>query len=596
MTMRTSPVLDRFAASVLLVALTSHAAVGLPTAPEAAISAAGVLQPAESRASGPAAIAVTFAPGEAAAQPVSGRLVIALIAPGSKLPPGTSPHDAPFWDDLQPLFAKEVTGLKPGDTVVLDDTWEHNSIPVSKLAPGQYQAGARLIATRISSSWKSVAGNWTSPVTSFEIPPAAAAPAAATVPVKLELSQPTKARQWRQTDGVELFEMKSELLSAALGREVTLRAGVVLPAGYDPSAQIAGKPRQYAAVYEVPGFGGDHTGAAGVARGRKRAEDKAAAPDTASAPDPARLLAQSTFWIVLDPESNNGHALFADSANNGPRGKALTEELIPALERKYPLLARPEARLLRGHSSGGWSTLWLALNYPSTFGAAWPSAPDPVDFRRFQAVDIYTQKNMYIVPADDTAPEKAAAERIRATPGGAAEPAGGRSLIMSYRKAGKGTMSVRQETQGEDILGADNTSGQQWDSWFAVFGPRNSRGNPAALFDPVTGTIDRAVAEQYRTYDIGLKLRTDPAKYGPIFRKNIHLIVGDADEFFLNEAVALLKADLDALWPAEKTPGTGSITIIPGKTHGSVFGTPQAQRIPADMVEHLRATGVLPRP
>jgi len=582
-------VIDRLSASLLLIALASPAAadVSAPTAAPSSASATG--RQAEAGARSPVAIAVTFAPGQDAQQPISGRLVIALIAPGNKLPPGTSPDAAPFWDDLQPLFARDVADFKPGDSVTLDATWESNGFSAATLGPGRYQAAARFITNRQSSSWKSVPGNWTSPVVTFEIPQAGAAPAgAAAAAVKLELSQPTKAKTWRQTEGVELFEMKSELLSAALGREITLRAGVVLPAGYDPSVQIAGKPRQYAAVYEVPGFGGDHTGATGVARSRKRTEDKAA--------DPARILAQNTFWIVLDPESNNGHTLFADSANNGPRGKALTEELIPALERKYPLLARPEARLLKGHSSGGWSTLWLALNYPSTFGAAWPSAPDPVDFRRFQAVDIYSQKNMFTVPADDSGPEKTAAERIRATPGGAADPVDGRSLIMSYRKAGKGTMSVRQETQGEDMLGADNTSGQQWDSWFAVFGPRNSRGNPAALFDPATGAIDRAVAEQYRPYDMGLLLRTDPAKYGPIFRKNIHLIVGDADEFFLNEAVALLKADLDALWPAEKTPGTGSITIIPGKTHGSVFGTPQAQRIPADMVEHLCGAGVLPKP
>lgn len=535
---------------------------------------------------------VRFSPPPGSA-PASGRLVIAFIGPGSKLPPGTSPEEAPFWDDLQPIFAKDVTSLNPGDAVELDDTWEHNGVPLAKLSAGRYQAAARLITTRTSSSWKSAAGNWTGPTVSFGLPEAVAATAEPSAPVELELSEATKEKAWRQTQGAELFEIKSELLSAALGREITLRAGVVVPIGYDSKAQGSANALRYAAVYEVPGFGGDHHDAGTVARSRRALSRTS---EGASSSDPARELAENTFWIVLDPESNNGHTLFADSANNGPRARALIEELIPALEKKYPLVPRPEARLLRGHSSGGWSTLWLALNHPETFGAAWPSSPDPVDFRRFQAVDLYTQKNMFIVPADDTPAERAAAERIRVIPGGASEAEPGRWLITSYRKAGKGTMSVRQETQGENMLGADNTSGQQWDSWCAVFGPKNSRGNPAALFDPVSGTIDPAVAEQFRTYDIGHKLRTDPVRYGPIFRKNIHLIVGDADEFSLNEAVALLRADLDAVWPAEKTPGTGYLTIIPRATHGSVGKTREAQAIAGQMLDRLRAAGMLVKP
>jgi hypothetical protein len=40
-------------------------------------------------------------------------------------------------------------------------------------------------------------------------------------------------------------------------------------------------------------------------------------------------------------------------------------------------------RFLAGHSSGGWSALWLQVNYPGAFGGAWATAPDPVDFRSF---------------------------------------------------------------------------------------------------------------------------------------------------------------------------------------------------------------------
>ena len=106
-------------------------------------------------------------------------------------------------------------------------------------------------------------------------------------------------------------------------------------------------------------------------------------------------LARNAFQIWLDPESGNGHMLFANSDNNGPRGNALVNELIPALEAKYPLISKADARIVRGHSSGGWASLWLALQYPQTFGACFASSPDPVDFHRLEQIDIYDQDNMY---------------------------------------------------------------------------------------------------------------------------------------------------------------------------------------------------------
>src|SRR6185295_1412012 len=97
---------------------------------------------------------------------------------------------------------------------------------------------------------------------------------------------------------------------------------------------------------------------------------------------------------------------------------------IPALEAKYPLIADAHARLLRGHSSGGWSTLWLALTYPEIFGATWSTSPDPVDFRRLQLPDIYAGPNMYSgVDGKD---------------------------LPSYRGAGQERMTIRQENLMEE--------------------------------------------------------------------------------------------------------------------------------------------------
>src|SRR5262249_35913905 len=156
--------------------------------------------------------------------------------------------------------------------------------------------------------------------------------------------------------------------------------------------------------------------------------------------------------------------------------------------------------------------------YPETFGATWSTSPDPVDFRRLQLVDVYSQPNFYTDAQGHDLP--------------------------SLRARGNVSMTIRQEARGEDVLGADNTSAQQWDSWLAVFGAKTERGTPAALFDPVTGVIDHKVAETYRKYDIDELVRKDPARYVPLFRKDVRLIVGTEDSYYLNEAVALLADEL----------------------------------------------------
>src|SRR5262249_45490533 len=79
----------------------------------------------------------------------------------------------------------------------------------------------------------------------------------------------------------------------------------------------------------------------------------------------------------------------ADSANNGPCGRALTDELIPYVEKTFRAIGQPGARFVTGHSSGGWSSLWLQVTYPDFFGGVWSTSPDPVDFHDFQRINIY---------------------------------------------------------------------------------------------------------------------------------------------------------------------------------------------------------------
>ncbi len=71
------------------------------------------------------------------------------------------------------------------------------------------------------------------------------------------------------------------------------------------------------------------------------------------------------IWVMLDESCATGTHEFANSLNNGPWGTALTAEFIPYLEKKYRMDARVSGRFLQGHSSGGWATLQLQVNYPT---------------------------------------------------------------------------------------------------------------------------------------------------------------------------------------------------------------------------------------
>ncbi len=476
----------------------------------------------------------------------TGRLVVYLIADTSLANKGAAPSDISS-EDPQPLYGIDVKDLAPGAAAEVGESATSFPVKLSKLPAGGYRVQAVLDMHRDDSSWKREPGNLFSEPIAIRLNEVDAPER-----IALTLTKAVQSRKDRNVPGVEVFEIKSKLLSEFHHRDIMLRAGVVLPKDYDAKAD-----RRYPAVYEVPGFGGDHSGAnhAGV----------------------APMLAGHCFWIVLNPESGNGHTLFADSANNGPCGRALVEELVPALEAKYKLVPQTSARLLRGHSSGGWSTLWLALTYPDTFGASWSTSPDPVDFRKFQLPDIYGQPNMYIAA-------------------GAAGARGGMEL-PSYRQAGREFMTIRQENSVEEVLGPDNTSGQQWDSWLAVWGPRNERGNAAALYDPATGALDHAVAERFRQYDIADLLRHDGGKYGLLLHQRVRILVGDADNYYLNEAVALLKSDLDRLSFLQFPEGKrGYIKILKGRDHGSIFDTPEMRLIPADMLDHLKRHGYVQNP
>lgn len=347
--------------------------------------------------------------------------------------------------------------------------------------------------------------------------------------LSLTINQIVPSPRVPQHPRTQVVEVESPLLSAFHGRSVSLKAAVTVPEGY---AQQADK--RFPAIYEVPGFGGTHL----------RSWDRHQRPRT----NPQGV---DFIRVMLDPSCAWGHHVFANSSNNGPYGDALIQELIPVIDQKFRTEARSAARFVTGHSSGGWSSLWLQVAYAQAFGGVWSTAPDPVDFRDFQRINIYRrEENMFH------------------------DPQGSRRPLA--RIHGEVRLWYDDFSHMEDVLGY----GGQLESFEAVFSPRGENGLPERLWDRTTGEINPAVAQAWERYDINLVLRRNWAELEPHLRGKIHVFMGMEDTFYLEGATVLLKQTLQEL-------GSDAVVeLIPQKDHFNLFEGGLSERIEEQMARH----------
>jgi hypothetical protein len=90
-----------------------------------------------------------------------------------------------------------------------------------------------------------------------------------------------------------------------------------------------------------------------------------------------------------------GDTYQVDSENNGPCGKALTEELIPAIEKMVGYNPANKMRFLAGCSTGGWVVMGLQIFYPDFFDGAWSYSPDPLEFEHYGLINIYEDETIF---------------------------------------------------------------------------------------------------------------------------------------------------------------------------------------------------------
>jgi hypothetical protein len=454
---------------------------------------------------------------------VEGRLRVAMTSVESVKDPFAIGFDA-LRD--QWLAAAIVGPIAKGNTVEIDPdafAWPH---PLSQAPAGKYRIAARLA--------RAIGEELDGPVVERTIDPAHAG----VIDLRLGAAgESPKATE--ETEGIKLVHFESHLLSAFYGRPIEMRAIVALPAGYGTDPR-----RKYPTEYYVPGFGGTfERNAHGAAASRKARID---------AGYPAMVR------VILPGMLPTGHHVFADSVNQGPWGRALVEELIPELERRFALAASPRARFLSGHSSGGWSSLWLQISHPDFFGGTWSTAPDPVDFRSFTTVDITPGSKDNFFRNRDGTPR------------------------MLMRDHSRDLFGLEEFIRYEDVSGDVSVLGTfEW-----VFSPRGPRGQPVPLIDRATGEQNPAMQRAWEKWDIRKVLEANWATLGPKLRGKLHVFAGDADTFHLNESLAFLCDFLKTKW---NKSDDATCELVPDKTHFDLLGDVKDPKSLLWRIEHEMA-------
>ena len=465
--------------------------------------------------------------------------IVLMLATNDKLEPRSQIN---FGLNTQLAFGIDVEGLKPGDEVIVDQTTFGFPIKSLKEVPtGEYfvQALINRYETFNLKGGKSVklppdqgeGQHWNIKPGNFYSKP---------FKIKIEAGKSEMfnvvmdqkippIEEPKETKYVKHIKIQSKLLTEFWGRPMYLGAHVLLPEGFDehPNARY---PLMVYHGHFPADFGGFST---------EVPDPKMDTTDYSSRFNIYgynKLQKQEAYnfykqWTAKDfprfmvieiqhanPYYDDSYAV--NSANLGPYGDAIMNELIPEIEKKYRGIGEGWARFTYGGSTGGWEALAVQMFYPDQFNGCFAACPDPVDFRAFCLVDIYKDKNAYWYESE-----------FKKLP----KPA-----FRNY--LGQLSATMEETNHYEYVLGTHSRSGDQFDIWQAVYSPQGEDGYPKPIFDKLTGEIDKSVAEYWKeNYDLRHKLERDWKTLGPKLEGKIHIFCGDMDNYYLNNAVYLIE-------------------------------------------------------
>jgi hypothetical protein len=305
---------------------------------------------------------------------------------------------------------------------------------------------------------------------------------------------------------VKTVTIQSKSLTEFFGRPRNLKAAILLPATF-----FKNPDKSYPICYRAPGLNGRFTNINNTLKDKKFMDWWFSE------------TAPQVVYVFLDSQGPYGDTYQVDSENNGPCGKALTEELIPEIEILVHYKPDSKTRFLTGYSTGGWVAMGLQVFYPDFFDGTWSYSPDPIDFEHYGLISIYQDSTIFY------------------NRWGYLQP--GRRTIY-----GEPTYSMKEWIANENLGSRTNdyrVSGGQFGAYNAVFGPRGKDGLPTLMFDPLTGKIDHTIAKQWEKYDLKKVLEKNWSTLGPKLQGKIWIWTGDMDGLYSNVATRYFKMFID---------------------------------------------------
>jgi len=433
-------------------------------------------------------------------QPFSGGVVVYLSKENKQ------PKDQNAGLDIFPCFSIFVKNVRPGETVILNDKAKSYPDPISEIERSDYYAQVVWDRNSGGRAISASPGNLYSKTIRIHIDKDFKKI------FEMLADQVIPEPQFVQTKYVKELKAPSTLLSRFHNKPMTVDAAVVLPKEYFDDSL-----RKFPVLFVVFGYGGDYHA-------------------FSNSQYPSQLMDSiPVINVFLDGNCSLGHSVYANSDNNGPWGDALTTEFIPMLEKEFRCNG---ARLITGHSSGGWTVVWLQTHYSKIFDACWSSSPDPVDFRNFQKINLYKDRNAYY-DSDS-------------------------SLRQVGTVAGRFPwISTKTICSMENVI----YRGEQMHSFNAVFSRMGKDGWPEKICNEQTGVIDSLVFDHWKNYDISFFLRNHWDSLKASLDGKIRISVGRQDNFLLNYSVAQLEEEM------KKLHADFTVAYYPGD-HFTVF-TPE---------------------
>ncbi len=493
-------------------------------------------------------------PKEVNATPLDGHVILVLAQKNDSEPR----FQISFMTaDSQQMFGVDVDALAPGTPAVIDaSTLGYPAESLNDIPAGDYwvQAVLNIYDTfhlgngrtlklppdkGEGQHWQTKPGNLFSKPEKIHFDPKSPR----TVSIRLILRNPTveqdptvadKMSGWSGANDehkivdnqwVRHIRIQSDLLTKFWGRPTYLGAVILLPDGWEqhPDAHYPVIVEQDHFHHDLPGLlafrttppsaglqGGDlHT----ARNGYKLYQDWTA----------GRLPRVIVVSIQhATPYFDDSYAV--NSENVGPYGDAITKELIPYIEKQYRGIGQGWARSVYGGSTGGWESLASQVFYPDFYNGAWVFCPDVVDFRAYMTMNLYDDKNAFWIEGPFG---RVPRPSVR-------EPDG---LVLS---------TMEQMNRYELVQGTHGRSGEQLDTWEAVFSSVGADGYPKRVFDKRSGEIDHEVAKYWKEhYDLSAIMQRNWKTLGPKLAGKLHFYVGEADTFYLDRAVHLLKDFMD---------------------------------------------------